>query len=348
MVNINGIYYRLNYDANEALLLHPPEEEEYSDNIIIPEYILHEGVRYRVTAIEADAFSFCDALKSVVIPKSVEHIADSLFDFSSNLESIIVEEGNSVYDSRDNCNAVIETKSNTLISGCKTSIIPYGVEKIGDTAFYGCLHLTSINIPSSVREIGVMAFCNCMSLQSIYIPNGVISIGEGAFEDCKSAESVYISESVERIDEYAFGSNIIREFTSIIVHPENRFYDSRDNCNAIIETASNTLMYGCRNSLIPLGVERIGCSAFERCKGKQSIVIPSSVKYIGNDAFYDSDIIEYYLYSQTPPEFDLEAMCGFPLLRKLYVPFSSLEDYRKEFKGRSNIEIYIHEDIDIK
>ena len=350
MVNINGIYYKLNLDNNEAILQHPPGDKEYSGDILIPEYINHEGVRYIVTTIEAAAFcgcdaltsvvlsqtitsigsaafSFCSALKSIVIPKSVEYIEDSLFEFSSNVESIIVEEGNSVYDSRDNCNAIIETRSNTLISGCKSSTIPYGVVKIGDTAFYGCLHLTAINIPSSVIEIGLMAFCDCSSLLSINIPNGVISIGEAAFEDCNSAKSIYISE---------------------IVHPENRFYDSRNNCNAIIESASNTLIYGCRNSLIPLGVERIGARAFHNCKGKQSIVIPRSVKYIENDAFYNSDIIEYYFYSQTPPEFNLEALCGFPLLRKLYVPLSSLEDYRKELYGNSNIEIYTLEDIDLK
>ena len=371
MVNINGIYYKLNLDNNEAILQHPPGDKEYSGDILIPEYINHEGVRYIVTTIEATAFcgcdaltsvvlsqtitsigiaafSFCSALQSIVIPKSVEYIEDSLFEFSSNVESIIVEEGNSVYDSRDNCNAIIETRSNTLISGCKSSTIPYGVVKIGDTAFYGCLHLTAINIPSSVIEIGLMAFSNCSSLLSINIPNGVISIGEAAFENCNSAKSIYISESVENIEEDAFYSYGKNELASIIVHPENRFYDSRNNCNAIIESASNTLIYGCRNSLIPLGVERIGARAFHNCKGKQSIVIPRSVKYIGNDAFYNSDIIEYYFYSQTPPEFNLEALCGFPLLRKLYVPLSSLEDYRKELYGKSNIEIYTLEDIDLK
>ena len=83
-----------------------------------------------------------------------------------------------VYDSRNNCNAIIETKSNTLIAGCASTIIPNSVTSIGKQAFWGCKSLTSITIPSSVTSIGDMAFCCCSSLTSITIPTHITNIDE--------------------------------------------------------------------------------------------------------------------------------------------------------------------------
>ena len=98
-----------------------------------------------------------------------------------SLEIIVVENGNKVYDSRDNCNAIIETKSNTLISGCKNTIIPNSVTCIGEGAFFSCSGLTSITIPNSVINIGAESFTYCSSLTSITIPNSVTCIGSEAF-----------------------------------------------------------------------------------------------------------------------------------------------------------------------
>jgi len=103
----------------------------------------------------------------------------------------VVESGNPRYDSRNNCNAIIETATNTLIAGCKNTTIPNSVTKIGPCAFFGCDGLTSIDIPNSVISIGDNAFAYCTGLTSIVIPNSVTEIGNWAFADCTGLTDVY-------------------------------------------------------------------------------------------------------------------------------------------------------------
>ena len=275
---IDGIKYRLNDETSEAAVI----QYNYSGDIIIPETVDYDGKTYSVTSIGEEAFyycsgltsvtignsvinigerafygsgltsvtignsvtsigsgafRFCSGLTSVTIPNSVTSLGDDAFYGCSALESIIVEEGNTIYDSRENCNAIIETATNTLIAGFKNTVIPYSVTSIGDWAFSGCSSLTSVTIPNSVT-----------------------SIGEGAFSYCYGLESIIVEEG-------------------------NTICDSRENCNAIIETATNTLIYGCKNTVIPNSVTSIGDGAFNYCTGLTSITIPNSVTSIGEAAF---------------------------------------------------------------
>ena len=237
-----------------------------------------------VTRIGNYAFSGCSSLTSLTIPNSVTSIGSGSFSSCNGLTSIIVNSGNTVYDSRDNCNAIIKTASNTLVIGCKKTIIPTSVTSIGYNAFSFCTSLTSITIPSSVTSIGDDAFYGCSSLTSITIPNSVTSIGRQALCNCSGLTSITIPSSVTSIEtEIVMGCSGL---TSIVVESGNAKYDSRDNCNAIIEKSSKTLVAGCKKTIIPYGVTSIGNDAFAKCSSLTSITIPNSVTSIGDYAFY--------------------------------------------------------------
>ena len=157
-----------------------------------------------VTSIGTCAFSDCSGLTEVTIGNSVTSIGSQAFYGCSGLEKMAVENGNPNYDSRENCNAIIETNSNKLIAGCKTTIIPSSVTSIGDYAFDRCSSLTELTIPNSVTSIGATAFAGCIGLTSVTIPNSVTSIGTFAFSGCSGLIEVTIGNSVTSISDNAF------------------------------------------------------------------------------------------------------------------------------------------------
>ncbi len=159
-----------------------------------------------VTFIGSRAFFNCYGLTSIDIPNSVTFIGSSAFYGCKGLTSVIVENGNNKYDSRNNCNAIIETATNELILGCSTTVIPNSVTAIGNGAFQDCYGLTSITIPNSVTSIGYAAFRGCSGLTSVSIPNSVTSIGNGAFQGCSGLTSVTIGNSVTTIGGHVFAS----------------------------------------------------------------------------------------------------------------------------------------------
>ena len=238
-----------------------------------------------LTNIGREAFKSCDDLTSITIPQKVSSIGEYAFEYCSRLTSIVVEKGNTKYDSRNDCNAIIETATNCLIVGCKNTIIPTGVTSIGDGAFQYCRELTAITIPEGVKSIGNRAFEECIRLTSISIPKSVTSIGDGAFWWCLDLTSITIPESVTSIGRRVFAGN---NMTSIIVEKGNTMYDSRGDWNAIIETTTNSLIAGCKNTIFPSDVTNIGYGAFYSCEFL-SITIPESVTKIGEQAFLGCD-----------------------------------------------------------
>ena len=144
-----------------------------------------------VESIGEDAFRYCSSLTSLTIPKSVTSIGERAFSACRDLASIVVEKGNKVYDSRNDCNAIIKTADNELVRGCKNTIIPNSVTSLGLAAFAGSRGFSSINIPNSVTSIGGEAFMYCKDLSSVNIPSSVTYIGEKAFYYCEKLTNVY-------------------------------------------------------------------------------------------------------------------------------------------------------------
>ena len=190
-----------------------------------------------VKVIDSGAFEGCSGLRHIVIPKNVESISHRAFSGCSGLTRIDVSYDNANYDSRNGCNAIVESSSNILVAGCQNTVIPNSVVALGDYAFDGCTTLASIKLPKSVTSIGCYAFQGCSNVASIEVDSG------------------------------------------------NVCFDSRNGCNAIIKTATNTLVVACKNTIIPTSVTSIGNDAYRTHPDISSVDIPNSVTSIGDAAF---------------------------------------------------------------
>ena len=185
-------------------------------------------------------------------------------------------------------------------------VMPKKLKKIDSEAFQGCSSLTKLTLPDSVARIDGLAFCGCSGLTELTLPNSVKSIGDGAFADCSGLEKITVESG-------------------------NSCYDSRDNCNSIIETETNTLIAGCKNSVIPNSVTSIGNCAFCGCSGLTELTLPNSITSIGDYAFaYCSDLSKITSLAEIPP------MCGFKVFNgvnktncELIVPEGSVAAYTR-------------------
>ena len=263
-------------------------------NVIIPN---------SVTSIGSGAFSSCSGLSSIIIPSSVTSIGSGAFSYCGGLDSFVVEEGNEVYDSRDNCNALIETATNSLVRGTKNTIIPISVTSIGASAFSSLKELSDITIPNSIISIGNSAFYDCSGLTNISIPDGVVSIEAYTFYGCSSLTSISIPSSVTSIGESAF--------------------------------------YGCRNLrtiFIPEGVTSINYYAFQYCKALESVSLPSSISSIQSGAFGDCEkLSSVTIYKEKPVYINYYSTFQYRSYATLYVPYGckaayEAASYWKEFK----------------
>ncbi|MCR4915055.1 MAG: leucine-rich repeat domain-containing protein [Prevotella sp.] len=310
-VEIDGIYYRID-DGQAIVISHP---DKYSGDIVIPSTV--NGGDFPVTGISTLAFGGCSELQSVTIPNSVTSIGDDAFNGCFSLESINIPGGVTYIGG----GAFANCSSLTSIT------IPSSVTSIGGNAFYYCTSLTSINIPSSVTSIGGNAFYYCASLTSINIPSSVTSIGGNAFNYCSRLTSINIPSSVTSIGE-SITSDCV-SLTSIVVEEGNPQYDSRDNCNAIIDKDENKLIAGCKNTVIPSSVTTIGEKAFQG-QPMTSIVIPGSVTALENRAFaYCSALTDVYCLAENVPSTDPYAFYRSSYeSATLYVLPTSVEKYK--------------------
>ena len=211
-----------------------------------------------------NAFSGCSSLERIEIPSNVSTIGTYSFSGCDALSVISVDSLNKKYDSRNYCNAIIETESDTLVKGCKSTVIPNTVLTIGEGAFDNCSGLSYAFIPEGVVSVEEEAFFECYNLLGINIPSTVTSIGKHAFAGC---------------------GNI----SSIVVNQNNKVYDSRNNCNAIIETENRNLIQGCGSTTIPEEISSIEDYAFYKCNKLSSLVIPKNIGLIESKAFFQCE-----------------------------------------------------------
>ncbi len=280
---VGGVYYNILSGVDKTVEV-TSGTNKYTGSVAIPESVVYGGITYRVTSIGQSAFYGCTDLQTVLLPNSIVSIKSGAFAHSginsitipasvvgdidgymfyecSSLNEIVVDENNEVYDSREGCNAIVKTPDNEIIVGSNNSTIPAGIVSISELAF-------------DSRE----------GLKELILPSGFKTIGERAFRDCLGLKKVYISETVTSIGQAAFG--LCPEIESIVVDKNNKVLDSREDCNAIIKTSTNTLLVGCQNTFIPGTITAIGSYAFFHAKNLEFILIPSSVTSLGDYAFY--------------------------------------------------------------
>ena len=234
---------------------------------------IKEGTLY----INQSAFFGCSGLYEVDIPNSLTEIGDYAFARCENLTKVDISNTSKL----SNINNGVFAQCSNLTS----VTIPNSVAEISNLAFLGCSALTSVTIPNSVTSIGEEAFEYCSGLTSVFIPNSVISIGGFAFARCSSLTSLHIPQSVLSIFNNTFRD--CSSLSEIVVDDGNTVYDSRNGCNALIETSTNTLFIGCSNTTIPNSITSISGYAFSNCIGLRSIIIPNSVSTIDVLAFSD-------------------------------------------------------------
>jgi hypothetical protein len=244
------------------------------------------------------AFAYCYGIQKIHIPANVTEIEERPFT-GCNLKYISVDNNNERYDSRNSCNAVIETESNRLIIGSANANIPADIKGIGAYAFAANGYLTSINIPEGVEYFEDYAFYDCWNLTSVSLPQSLREIGNYAFNYCSNLQSINIPENVTWIGSICFGHSALTSFT------------------------------------FPQNTESVSWASLAYCDNLEKVEIPASVQWIDGYAFYDcKNLKEVVCYAEEPPYLSYEALLNSdgsynnPIV---YVPAGSVDNYKQAY-----------------
>lgn len=224
-----------------------------------------------VTTIGTAAFQGCTALTTITIPETVTAIGPAAFRYCHFLTQITLPSNLTKIDANTFYNCI----------GLTQITLPTSVTEIGESAFEGCTKLAITAIPNTVQKIGARAFAGCTDLTSMSIGAGVTQIDSFAFKGCTKLTAFSFGRAVS-----ALGTNLFADcdaLSTLTVADENTMYRSENNC--VIAITTNTLVLGCKSSVIPSSVTIIGRKAFEDCVGLTTIAIPASVTEIHPFAF---------------------------------------------------------------
>lgn len=328
-----------------------------------------------VRKIGNGAFAGCNKIQSIELPSSLVSLGNEVFSgcngvqnktlvIPASLESL----GSHAFDSWIELNHVAIMSENVsmgsqIFNGCNNlQTIALNCKVIGHEAFKGLSSLDEIDFGNNLETIDMYAFQDCISLKEINLPKSVTTIRNMAFMGCTSLSSLLLGDDVMEIGNGAFAgcSNI----SAISVSSNNPYYDSRNNCNAIIETATNTMILACFNSTIPSSVVILGPSVFEGqtsiteielpntlevishqaffgCSGLKQINLPGSVKYIGNRAFYGCTSLDS-VYISHVDTIEFKAFENCTNLRAIHIPNTVKRIASYAFTGCSNLKaVYI-------
>lgn len=360
---VNGIFYNILSKKEKTVeVTHGGRDKQYKGCINIPANVTAEGVTYSVKSIKAETFWGCNELTGITLPAGITQIGDYLFYDCTALTSVTLPEGTTTIGdfAFHGCGALtnitlpasLTTIGHEAFGHCaelKAIAIGGNINTIGSYAFEFCNGLEIVSLGDKVTTIGDAAFWGCSSLAEITLPASLTTIGTSAFDSCSKLQGIHIPANVTSIGVQAFGN--CPALRSITVASGNRKYDSRNGCNAIIETETGTLLLGCNNTTVPDGIISIGewafynCDTMEsvaipdgtlsigewsylNCDGLTDVIIPASTATIGDGAFYGCTGIETICTnSEQPATIDHYTFDGLYNLATLYVPRNTGDIY---------------------
>ena len=265
------------------------------------------------------AFTSCSALQSLDIPSSMTDIAANAFQGCESIAAITVAPGNTVYDSREDCNAIVNTSTNTMVLGCYNSTFPSSVTAIGMCAFLGCSMLQSVVIPEGITTIEESAFTSCMGLVNVVLPTTLTTIGNNAFSECRKLTDVHLAEGLTSIGASAFEQ--CRSLASISIPSTVNTLSNNvfNNCPKLVEVtvgfSTPLTIYGGTFSnrtnatlYVPIG----SVEAFENANYWKDFwyikekLIPGDVNHDGSVNVLDVTLVIDYILDKNPEDFHYE------------------------------------------